>query len=365
MVTQSFSLSPRERYVFQSVVRQHIITAQPVGSKALVETYRPGVAPSTIRNIFTKLEELGLLHQPHTSAGRVPTEEGYRYYIDLLMKPMGLPPEERKRMEEELSSAENDVEAILEHASRALSYLSRQLGITLALQFDRAILEKLELVAASHDRVMLVLLVSSGLIKTVLLEIDFEVDPERLSLTSSILNERLSGLTLRQIRETGVDRLREIADAPPLVGFILRRAGDLFDLSGEEHLHYGGAANITRNPEFQDVERLRALLEFIEDSSALTQVLTSRMAQEGIKVTVGRENAYGQLQNCSLITSTFQSAEMKGMVAVLGPIRMRYSVVIPLVRYTSSLIGRVLSKHRPFAHTLRTTEAQLRSHLPR
>lgn len=344
MIAQSFSLSPRERYIFQSVVRHHILTAQPVGSKALVEAYRPGVAPSTIRNIFTKLEELGLLSQPHTSAGRVPTEDGYRYYIGQLISPTGLPPEERKKMEEELSSTEDDVEAILARASRALSYLSRQLGITLALKFDQAVLEKLELVSASHRRVMLILLVRSGLIKKVLLEIDFEVDPEKLNLTSSILNERLSGLSLRQIRETGTARLREVADAPPLVGFILKRARDLFDFFGEEHLYYGGAANIIRNPEFQNVERLRTLLEFIEDSTALTRVLTSRMAQEGIKVTVGRENICGQLQNCSLISSTFQSAEMKGMVAVLGPMRMRYSVVIPLVRYTSGLIGQVLSR---------------------
>ncbi len=344
MDSRSFSLSSRERYVLESVVRHHILTAQPVGSKVLVEHYNPGVASSTVRNIFTKLENLGLLSQPHTSAGRVPTEAGYRYYIDELMKPTGLPPEERKKIEVELSSAEDDVEAILEHASRALSYLSRQLGISLALKFDQAILEKLELVSASSNRVMLILFVKSGLIKTVLLEIDFEVSLEKLSLTSSILNERLCGLSLRQIRETGRDRLREIQDAPPLVGFILNRAGELFDFSSEEHLYCDGAANITRYPEFQSVERLRPLLEFIEDSSSLTRALTSGMKQEGFKVTLGRENAYGQLQNCSLITSTFQSTAMKGMVAVIGPIRMRYSVIIPLVKYTSKLIARVLSK---------------------
>jgi heat-inducible transcriptional repressor len=344
MIAQSFSLSPRERFVLQSVVRHHILTAQPVSSKALVETYNPGVAPSTIRNIFTRLEELGLLSQPHVSAGRVPTEAGYKYYINQLMEPVGLPLEERKKIEEQLFSAEDDVEVILEHASQALSYLSRQLGITLAPKFDRAILEKLELVSASHNRVMLILLVRSGLIKAVLLEMDFEVDPDKLGLTSSILNERLSGLSLRQIRKTGEARLRDVGGALPVVGFILKRARHLFDFSGEEHLHYGGTANIMRHPEFQDVERLRTFLEFIEESNALTQFLTSRMAQEGIKVTIGRENIYGQLRDCSLITSTFQSAEMKGMVAVLGPMRMRYSVVIPLVRYTSDLISQVLSR---------------------
>ena len=344
MIAQSFSLSSRERFVLQSVVRHHILTAQPVSSKALVETYNPGVAPSTIRNIFTRLEELGLLSQPHVSAGRVPTEAGYKYYINQLMEPVGLPLEERKKIEEQLFSAEDDVEVILEHASQALSYLSRQLGITLAPKFDRAILEKLELVSASHNRVMLILLVKSGLIKAVLLEMDFEVDPDKLGLTSSILNERLSGLSLRQIRKTGEARLRDVGEGPPLVGFILKRARRLFDFSGEEHLHYGGTANIMRHPEFQDVERLRTFLEFIEESNALTQFLTSRMAQEGIKVTIGRENIYGQLRDCSLITSTFQSAGTKGMVAVLGPMRMRYSVVIPLVRYTSDLISQVLSR---------------------
>ncbi len=344
MIAQSCSLSPRERFVLRSVVHQHILTAQPVGSKALVEAYEPGVSPSTIRSILARLEELGLLSQPHISAGRVPTEAGYKYYIDQLMKPTGLPPEERRKIEEELSSAEDDVEAILEHASRALSYLSRQLGITLAPKFDQAILERLELVSVSHNRVMLILFVKSGLIKTVLLEIDFEVDAEKLSLTSSILNERLSGLSLRQIRETGEVRLRGVGQAPPLAGFILERARHLFDFSGEEHLHYGGTTNIMRHPEFQDVEKLRAFLEFMEDNSVLAQILNARMAQEGIKVTVGRENLCGQLQNCSLITSTFQSAEMRGMVAVIGPMRMKYSAVIPLVRYTSDIIGQVLSR---------------------
>lgn len=339
-----YQLTERERVIFRAVLLEYIATAYPVGSKAISENYRLGISTATIRNTLMRLESLGFLDQPHTSAGRIPTDKGYRFYIDQLMKPKQLEWEEKWRIWAELESVEGDVERVLEHASRALGMVSKQLGVTIAPIFDEAILERLELIAASSDRMLLILSISSGLIKTVLIEVDFQLTDRKIRQTTQVLNERLGGLSLREIRESIRERVNEDSGEPTLIGLILNQAHRLFDLSDEEHFHYGGAKNIVAQPEFSDPRKLLELFEFIEDGTQLTKILFSRVARGQTQVTVGSENACGQMRDCSLVTSAYRTGDVSGIVGVLGPTRMKYRELIPLVQYTAEMLGEILSR---------------------
>ncbi|MBC7186227.1 MAG: heat-inducible transcription repressor HrcA, partial [Calditrichaeota bacterium] len=243
-------LTPREEQVFRSVVRNFIQNARPVGSRLVAKQCGMDVSAATIRNVMADLEEKGLITHPHTSAGRVPTDRGYRYYVDTLMQVDDLTPQEREDIRRKLLSPSADVEQILESSSRALGNISKLLGVVLAPRFYQGVFDRLDLVEIADKRILVIIRVKSGLVKTILMEIDSNLSRDRLEETARVLNERLHGLTLLEIKRSIDKRMADISEgSPDLVRLIVGSAESVFDVEGGAHFYVSGTGNILSQPE--------------------------------------------------------------------------------------------------------------------
>ncbi|RKY80248.1 heat-inducible transcription repressor HrcA [candidate division KSB1 bacterium] len=337
-------LTEREKLVLNLIVHNFVMTVGPVSSRQLCKKYNLGVSPATIRNVMMDLEEKGYITQPHVSAGRVPTDQGYRVYVDSLMKSEKLSRKEKDIIYRDLRKVSRDIDLILQKASQVLGKVSHQLGIVLVPHFYEGIFEKLELVPISDTRTLLVISIRSGLVKTIMLELDFEISRENLETTARIINERLHGLRLKEIKETIDERLRNVSKGSPnLIHYFMRSADEVFNFENWEDFYYGGTSNILQQPEFSDHQRLEALMEVLEDRRTILQVL-SRSSKEGkVTVTIGEENKLEKMRSCSVISTVYRVGNMRGVLGVIGPTRMHYAKIVPLVGYMSSMLSEILN----------------------
>lgn len=339
------NLSDREKGVLQALISLYVATAQPVGSKAIAAEYQLGVSPATIRNTLKDLEERGLIQKPHTSAGRVPTDKGYRAYVDDLLRPEGLTRSEEKKIQDEMMLDYGKVEELMEQTSKVLGDISKQLGVTLAPRFDQGILTNIDLIPVAEKKLLVVLAIKSGLVRSILLEANSSLETLALDKTKSVLNERLCGLTLGQIRDSIKERLKETSTGDPrLIKLFLDSSANILSFDQTEQLHLGGTTNIVNQPEFQDADRLSTFIELIEQKKILAELLATKGINEGITITIGKEIDRGEMESCSLVTSSYGSGEVKGIIGIIGPKRMRYSKFVSLVDYTAKLLNEILSR---------------------
>ncbi len=341
-------LSERERQVLEAVVRTYVDSAEPAGSRTLAKKFNLGVSPATVRNTMSDLETKGYLFQRHTSAGRIPTDHAYRFYVDRIMRPQPLTEVERERLSQEIEvGGSSAVERLVQRAIRALSLLSRELGVAIAPNLEDAILDRLELIQVSSAKILMVMSIRSGLVHTVYVDLPGEVQPDILTSVTHILNERLAGLTLHAIRETLPERLRDsgIGDgADELLNIFIQSSSELFDwtpLQGGE-VHLGQTSVLAAQPEFNTGERLKGLIELTEQRTLLAHVLGNREHKGGLKITIGSENPEEALSDFTLVTAEYRVGQLKGVIGVIGPTRMPYEKVIAIVDYTSTLVNNVL-----------------------
>jgi heat-inducible transcriptional repressor len=344
-------LTERERKVLEAVVRTYVDTAEPAGSRNVTRRFDLGVSPATVRNTMSDLEEKGYLFHPHASAGRVPTDRAYRLFVEEFMQPTSLTKAEEERLVSELSlGGTSAVEQLVQRAIRALGLLSQELGVAAAPRLDNAILERLDLVRVSSTKVLMVVQVRSGMIRTVYMDLHCEIPEEPLVSLTLLLNERLAGLTLREIRETVSRRLRgALADPEPaeeeILNIFIQSGGDLFDWPELERseVHLGKASVLAAQPEFMTGERLKGLLELTERRDLLASALTKRSHEGGIHITIGGENSSEELADFTLVTAEYRVAGLKGVIGVIGPTRMSYEKVFAIVEHTSALVNRILA----------------------
>ncbi|HEX7091632.1 MAG TPA: heat-inducible transcriptional repressor HrcA [Longimicrobiales bacterium] len=342
-------LTERERRVLEAVIRTYVETAEPAGSRVVAKKFALGVSPATVRNTMADLEEKGFLYHPHTSAGRVPTDLAYRYYVDTLMRPVKLTAAEQRRLRRELGEEERSaaLEWLIRRATRVLGLLTGELGVAIAPRLEDAVLEKLELVSLTSDKVLLVLTLGGGRVRTVYVDLPGSVPPQSLVAVTMVLNERLAGLTLAQIRQTLPERLRDSvpgddASATELLNIFLQAAEELFDRSGVDGLHLGNASVLASQPEFASESSLKGLIELTERRDLLASVLGERARDVSVQITIGGENEDPLLTPFTLVTSPYRSGGLAGVVGVIGPTRMSYEKVAAIVRYTSSLLSELM-----------------------
>ena len=337
-------LNGREREILRLIVHDFILTAAPVSSRSLHKNYKLNYSPATIRNVMMELEKRGYLQQPHVSAGRVPTNLGYRFYVNSLMKPERLTSQEKKIIFEDLNSVSSDINHILERASQVLARISKQLGVVLIPHFYEGIFEKLELVPIAGNRTLMVLKLNSGLVKTIMMELDFQISRKNLDTTARILNQRLSGLKLGEIKRTIDQRLRNVSGGNAnMIKFFISQAGDLFDFEEWEDVYYGGTRNIVHQPEFNDQQRLEALMTLLDNRKSIIQLLARIDDNRKIVVKIGDENRDLNIQHCSLVTTSYHVGSASGTLGIIGPTRMRYSKIIPIVDFMSQVLSNVLT----------------------
>jgi len=339
-------LSERERTVLRYVIHDFIETATPVGSRYISRRHEDvlGLSSATIRNIMSDLEYLGYINHPHTSAGRVPTDRGYRLYLDSLMHLDALPEKEQKAIENDLTRAGGH-EDLLRESSRVLGRISRQLCIVTAPYLSSGIFEKLEMVGISTGRVMVIISVKSGLVRTVMLEVESEIPREKLDAMSRLLNERLSGLTLQQIGETFSERMRDVqGESTGLIRLFIDSVDRLFVPARSEQIHIAGADKVIDQPEFVTAPDFRGVIELINDQEMIIHVLERNEAPPAeVRVTVGEEHDDDKLKPYSVITAGYTAGDTVGTIGVIGPKRMRYERMIPLVDHVARTISRMFS----------------------
>jgi heat-inducible transcriptional repressor len=337
-------LTPREQTILKLVVEDFVETATPVSSRSLCKRHNLAYSPATVRNVMMDLEDKGLLAQPHVSAGRIPTDLGYRLYVDSLMPVERLSRSERRRVLENLRKVSRSVEQILQKASQILGEISNQLGIVLLPRFYEGVFDRLELVPITENRTLLIIKIRSGLVKTIMLELDFEISRDTLEQTARILNERLHGLTLGEIKRTIEERLRTVSGGhPSLIQYFKTSADDVFDFEDWEDYYYGGARNILRQPEFSDSSRAEELMSFLENKRSIIQFLGRMPEDRPVRVTIGRENPPKSLKRCSVVTSEYHIGDVHGVIGIIGPTRMDYARMVSIVNYMSRAISEIVT----------------------
>src|SRR6478672_1205828 len=338
-------LSERELKVLEAVVQTYIETAEPAGSQTIARRFSLGVSPATIRHTMSELEDKGYLFHPHTSAGRIPTDRAYRVYVNEIMRLAPPTREARDALQAELLGSRNAVEAILRRAAQVLGVLTQELGVAVAPALDEMILERLELVAVSSERLLLVLNLRSGVVRTIFVEVPGRLRPETVQDVARVLNERLAGHTLQAIRATLPERLRDaggVDGGRELLNIFLAEADGLFDLSDERNaVVLGSAQMLAEQPEFASNARMRDLLRLTEGRDLLREALASRR-QTGVSITIGAENPDARLSGFTLVTAAYEAGALKGVIGVMGPTRMPYDKIIGLVEHTSRLVEGLL-----------------------
>ena len=330
-------LNDREREVLRAVVHNFILTATPVGSKFIAQKQDIDLSPATIRHVMAVLEELGYLNHPHTSAGRIPTDKGYRFYLDSLMSLEALQEDEQARIAFGLKSSFDSSE-LLSEASKLLGKVSRQLSLVSAPYLGDAIMTRIELMFLNPSRILVVISLETGLIKTIVLEIESEVKQDGLKKVNSLLNERLAGLRLSEIRETILERVGDYADEEVISQFT-SMSEKIFSARPEaDKVHIGMPRGLLSHPEFDLPENLRGILEILGDEDVILHILEKGDSSEPITVKIGSENEDEKLKDYSLITARYEAGGVKGTVGIVGPRRMQYSRLIPLVDFVAKVI---------------------------
>ena len=340
-------LSPRQEDVLRRVVRHFIDTASPVGSKALAEAVE--LSSASVRSTMRDLEEAGYLGHPHTSAGRVPTERGYRAYVDDLMDVSGLSAREAGLLRESVRRRLGDLEAVARDTSRLLGRLSQLLGVVLTPTLSSGILDRIEVVPLASTRVLFVLALRGGLARTVTAEVDVEVRPGAVDAVVQRLNERLAGLSLDEIRRTGAERVQDLADADRtgIVRVVLRDGKALFRAAAPaRRAAIGGARHLVTQPEFAHPEWVQDVVELAESEDVVIHLLERPRLVDPAEpdravVLIGREVERGRPGGpaYSVVTAPYRLAGGTGAVAVLGPTRMDYARAVGLVEYVAGLLG--------------------------
>ncbi|HYU09379.1 MAG TPA: heat-inducible transcriptional repressor HrcA [Gemmatimonadales bacterium] len=340
-------LTDRERQVLEAVIETYVQTAEPAGSRTIAKRHHLGLSPASIRNTMSDLEEKGYLYHPHTSAGRIPTDLAYRVYVDFLMRPPTVAPAQAEHIRGELQGQRAAVEAILSRAAQVLGVLTNELGVAVSPTIDEAVLERLDLLQVSTERLLLVLALRSGAVRTIFVEVPAELAADAVQKVTVVLNERLAGLTLKEIRATLADRLRDAgppeAGSSELLNIFVQEAEELFDVpvaqSGPVHL--GSTQPLAGQPEFATRAQLQGLLDVTERRDLLRDALTAR-GGEGLTITIGQEHADARLSTFTLVTSTYRFGPLSGVIGVMGPTRMPYDKIAALVNHTSRLVGELL-----------------------
>ena len=349
-------LTDRERAVLEAVIETYVQTAEPAGSRTIAKRHQLGLSPATIRNTMSDLEEKGYLYHPHTSAGRIPTDLAYRVYVDYLMRPPAVAPAQAQRIRGELEGQRTAVEAILSRAAQVLGVLTNELGVAVTPTIDEAVLDRIDLLQVSSERLLLVLALRSGAVRTIFVEVPAELAAEAVQQVTVVLNERLARLTLKEIRATLADRLRDASPSESgsseLLNIFVQEADDLFDVpiapsrgggggGGGGPVHLGSTQPLTGQPEFSTRAQLQGLLDVTERRDLLRDALTAR-GGEGLTITIGQEHADARLATFTLVTSTYRCGPLTGVIGVMGPTRMAYDKIAALVNHTSRLVGELL-----------------------
>lgn len=336
-------LSSRNSDILRAVVHSYIKKACPVGSRTLTKDFEFGLSPATIRNIMADLEDMEYLVQPHTSAGRIPTEKGYKFYVNNLLKENQWAAEDPFLEEEYQRLRIEDIRELLHETSRFLSVFSHYTGLVLSPKFSRITLNQIRFIPLRKRHIMAIYISDDGMFYNKVIETDEELSWSELDKIALYLNNRFSGMSLQEIKNR---LMSEMEEDKKLCNRLMIRAVQLaresLDVSGEGEVYLEGTSNMLDIPEFAIVEKMKMIFKAFEEKYNIVQILERFIDSAGVKVSIGSENSFLGIEDCSLVVSTYKKGNQTlGILGIIGPTRMEYSKLIPVVDYTAKM----LSKH--------------------
>ncbi|MFO8191497.1 MAG: heat-inducible transcriptional repressor HrcA [Bacillota bacterium] len=329
------TLSERKKQILRTVVVSYIKTAEPVGSRTVVRSQRMGLSSATIRNEMADLEDMGYLVQPHTSAGRIPSQLGYRYYVDNLMALDDMSGDIEREISITMSREKmREIEQIIVHSARVLSSATNQTSLIMGPQFKKSAFRQMRILPLEEKRSLVVLITDTGFIKNKVIDLQQQLSPSELQQVVSYLNQKLYGLTIDQVTTSLINELKR--DLFRRLE-ILEQAFILLEESLKEEkqirVFLGGTTNILNQPEFKDVDKIRRMLNLFEQEPLLFKILEDSSSEDNIVVRIGTENECEDIRECTLVTGTYKIHDKTiGTVGVLGPTRMDYGRVINVMR---------------------------------
>lgn len=348
----------RGQIILSAIISEHLLTGEPIGSKVLAEKFAhtAGWSSATIRNIMGELEDAGLVEQPHTSAGRVPTDKGYRFYVDNLLGILSLSNNDVNLINKELGLSELDIsdkpDHIMERTSQLLSALSQNVGIVISPNLANDRLQHIQFANLSDKRILVVLVSSPNIVHNKIIRLEETLTQEELDRTSRYLNAEFAGKSLSMIRAEILQLMHEekaLFDKLLQTAIILCSQSIESDKDNIGEIYIDGASNIVANPDFSNFARLRELLRTIEEKSRLMQILNECLGEDfhqkgDVRLVIGSENLNTSLQNCTLITAPYRTGngDSVGTLSVLGPTRIEYARMIAIVSYVSKLLEKLM-----------------------
>jgi heat-inducible transcriptional repressor len=338
-------LNEREKNILRYIIQQFILTASPVGSRNITKHYNIGISAATVRNIMSDLEESGYINHPHTSAGRVPTDKGYRFYVDTLMDIQKLRNSEKGFINKELEASLLETDELLRITSILLSSITKQLAYVSYPKLETGILEKIQIISLSSTRILVVLSIKAGLVKTITLELTSEINPNQIDSVQRLLSERLSGLTLKEIRASFTERMKDIhEDHKPIIRMFIDSMDKIFnDVRKTDNLVITGAKNVIKQPEFENPDSFQSVIELIEDKDIIIHILDKyNKTDDQVFISIGSENEDKKLDEYSLVTKEYQLGDVSGTLGVIGPKRMEYPKIVAIVDYMAKMLTEIL-----------------------
>jgi heat-inducible transcriptional repressor len=338
-------INKRKRQVLEAIVESHIATAEPVSSRSIARKYRLGVSSATIRNEMSDLEELGLIEQPHTSAGRIPSQSGYRYYVDRLMKKSNLTSQEEKIIGAIFAQKAKAINNIIQRTIKTVTQLTDYLVLLSWPQLENAAFKKIKVLPLTPEQSLVVIMTETGWVESKIIDLPSGMTSDALERIENVLNTYFQGLTFPQISRTILHSVYdELLKQRKLLDRIMGIVEAVLQENADEGVFLGGAYNILKQPEYSDIAAVRNLMSFIEEESILRAILQKTNPSE-VTVRIGREINYDPAAKYSVVSAVYSiGGNVVGSIGLLGPMRMDYARAIAIIEYITDTLSEALSK---------------------
>jgi heat-inducible transcriptional repressor len=337
-------ISGRKLAILKAIIDDYIVTGIPVGSRTISKKPGMELSSATIRNEMSDLEELGFLEQPHTSAGRIPSDTAYRLYVDRLMRVAQLNPEEAGKIKEYFNLRMNEIQEVIEKTAQVLSETTEQISMVLTPQLETIELRRIQLVKIMENKALILIVTNSGLIKETIIHIPTDIGSDYLDMISNMLTEKAYNKTLQQTDLTCIREVQSQIESHTkfLNGTLEAIKKSVMPQTGKSVV-LGGAKNIFNFPEYQDVEKAKNFLQVLETREMLYDMLTKATKLE-FSINIGRENEFDQVKDMSVVTATYKiGGKAIGSFGVIGPTRMDYSKVLSILNHVGGSLNSILS----------------------
>lgn len=343
------TLDDRKLHILKAIINDYIDTAEPVGSRTIAKKHELGLSSATIRNEMADLEEMGYLEQPHTSAGRVPSDKGYRIYVDKLIELPVLNIEEIMEVTRALDVKINEIGQLIKKAATIMSKVTKYTSVAITPELDQSTLKAVQVVPIEKGKALIVVVTNTGVVKNTMIKINEQITPDAVIRVSTIVNEKLSGLTVDRINLPIIRELETlIGMSKEIVLPILNGIADCIGQIDKSEVYLDGTNNILNYPEFRDIDRAKEFLDVLEEKDLIHKLIKNASSKDSdaeLSIQIGRENELPEINSCTLLTTTYSVGDkIIGSIGVIGPTRMEYSRVIASMNFIKKRMNEEIYK---------------------